>query len=107
MKRSILAAAAAASLIALPALAAVETFKLDVRYAPEKLETPAGALAEYKRISEQVSERCAAEHADRGLERMFETYATRICTGRTLERTVRQIGHPQLTEAHKASRAAR
>ncbi|MFN3312755.1 MAG: UrcA family protein [Hyphomonas sp.] len=106
MKRSIFAAAAAATLIAMPAFASVETFKLDITYAPEKLETPAGAAAEYTRISEQVSERCAAEHADRGMGRIFATQATRICTAQTLERTVRQIGHPQLTEAHKASRAA-
>lgn len=107
MKRSILAAAAAATLLAMPAFASVEDFRFDVTYTPEKLETSVGASAEYARIAEQVSERCAAEHANRGMGRVIKSYATRICTKQTLERTVRQIGHPQLTDIHAARRAGR
>lgn len=106
MKHSVLAAAIAATFIAMPAFAAVEDFQFEVTFAPEKLETSEGARDEYTNIAKQVAERCAAEHVHTGLGRIHEVFATRICTAQTLNRAVRQIDHPQLTEVHAASRAA-
>ncbi|MFN4023370.1 MAG: UrcA family protein [Hyphomonas sp.] len=96
MKRFILAAALAATL-SLPAFAASDTFSMDVDYAPSKLETRAGAEAEYDSIRRQIAHRCEAENAS---HRFLPVYIERRCTARTVDQAVRRIDHPVLSQVH-------
>lgn len=100
MKRTLIAAALAAT-IAVPAFAASDTFRMDINYTRANLETPAGAAAEYDQIRKQVTARCAAEHASL---KIFPAQVERICTAGLMDKAVRQISHPLLSEVHTSRR---
>lgn len=101
MKRLIIAAALAAT-VATPALAASDTFRMDIIYSSANLSTHAGAEAEYEYIREQVTERCQSEHASEF--RFFPERVTKICTDRTLARAIQKINHPMLDRVHSERR---
>lgn len=102
MKRTLIAAALAASLIATPAFAASNNFEMAVTFDRAAAASPEGARAEYKKIREEVSQRCAAEHENFSVGREF---ATKLCTARTMNVTVKAIGSPELTKVHAARKA--
>jgi UrcA family protein len=100
MTRLLIAAALALTTIATPAFAATsEKFQMEVEFSRAKLATPAGAAAEYKQISQQVTDRCEAEHEDMNYGKQF---AVKFCTERTLAKAVRRISEPNLTAVHSA-----
>lgn len=100
MKHFILAAALAATLT-VPAYAASDTFSMNVDYSPAKLETRAGAEAEYNAIRKQIADRCETEN---GALRIIPVLVERLCTARSMDQAVRQIGHPVLDEVHASRR---
>jgi UrcA family protein len=102
MKRSLIAAALAASLVAAPAFAASDTFEMPVSYDRDALTTPEGAKAQYQIIRRQVAARCATENADMAIG---HTFANTICTARTMDKAVKSIDSPQLTQVHAARKA--
>ena len=98
MTRFLIAAALALTTISAPAFAATsDKFQMDVAFTRANLATPAGAAAEYKQISDQVSDRCEAEHESL---RYGKEIAVKFCTERTLAKAVRQISDPNLTAVH-------
>lgn len=100
MTRLLIAAALALTTIATPAFAATsEKFQMDVEFSRAQLATPAGAAAEYKQISQQVTDRCEAEHE---AVRYGKEIAVKFCTDRTLAKAVRRIADPNLTAVHAA-----
>ena len=103
MKRSLIAAALAASLIAAPAFAASDTFDMAISYDRDAAATPEGAKAQYKVIHAQVADRCEAEHSDM---QIGQTFAVTICTVRTMDKTIKSINSPQLTQVHAARKAS-
>ncbi|MBU1288191.1 MAG: UrcA family protein [Alphaproteobacteria bacterium] len=102
MKRSLIAAALAATLIAAPAFAASDTFEMPISYDRDAVATPEGAKAQYQIIRSQVAERCATENADMAIG---HTFANTICTTRTMDKAVKSIDSPQLTQVHAARKA--
>jgi UrcA family protein len=102
MKRSLIAAALAASLIAAPAFAASDTFNMAISYDRDAATTPEGAKAQYKVIHAQVADRCEAEHSNLQLG---QTFAVTICTARTMDKAIKSIDSPQLTQVHAAKKA--
>jgi UrcA family protein len=102
MKRTLIAAALAASLIATPAFAASDNFEMAVKFDRAAIANPEGARAEYTKIREDVSQRCAAEHANFSVGRDF---ATTLCTARTMNKVVKTIDSPELTKVHAARKA--
>ena len=101
MIRPILGAAAAVAFATLPAFAAsTETFEMRVDIDRAALDTPAGAEQEFRKISEDVHERCSAEHAQWPLS---TTYAVRFCETRTLKSAIETIDNPNLTAVYTAS----
>lgn len=101
MKRFIIATAIVAATIAAPALAASDTFKMEIAYTADNLATRSGAEAEYDSIRQQVAERCKAEMTDR----IFAGgYARTFCISKTMDRTVLSIDNPQLTAVHAEHR---
>lgn len=101
MYRSLIAAAVLFGAVSTPALAATDTFKMDVEFTRENLATAKGASAEYRDIREQVADRCESEHAEMSFGKDF---AIKACTERTLSRTIRKIDNPNLTAVHAARR---
>lgn len=99
MKRPLIAAALIASLVAAPALAASDDFQMAVTFDRVTAETPEGAKAEYKKIHEEVAERCAAEHEN---FRLGKDFANSLCTARTMNKAIRAISIPELTKIHAA-----
>ncbi len=97
MYRSLIAAALAVSTLAAPALAATDTFKMDVEFSRANLATPAGAAAEYAKIRDQVVDRCEAEHRGFGFG---QSVLVRACTERTLSTAVTRIDNPILNKVH-------
>ncbi len=101
MKRFIIAAALAATAFAGPALAASDTFEMDVNYSAKKLSTAAGAQAEYEHIRKQVEDRCAAENAN---IRLAGAYAETFCVRKTMDSAIRSIDSQQLSKVHAERR---
>lgn len=101
MKRFIIAAALAATTIAGPALAASDSFQMDVNYSAQKLSNVAGAEAEYAHIRNQVADRCAVENAS---QRFTGAYAKAFCVRKTMDSAVRSINNEQLTKVHAERR---
>ena len=102
MKRPLIAAAFAASLLATPAFAASDNFEMAVNFDRTAIESPEGARAEYTKIREDVSQRCAAEHEDVSIGRNF---VTTLCTARTMNKVVKAIDSPELSKVHSAKKA--
>ena len=102
MKRTLIAAALAASLITAPAFAASDTFDMAISYDRDAVATPEGAKAQYKVIHAQIEDRCEAEHSDLQLGQKF---AVTICTVRTMDKAINSIASPQLTQVHAARKA--
>lgn len=102
MKRTLIATALAASLLATPAFAASDNFEMAVKFDRAAIESPEGARAEYTRIREDVSQRCAAEHEDVSVGRDF---VTTLCTARTINKVVKAIDSPELSKVHLARKA--
>jgi UrcA family protein len=101
MKRLILAAALAAATLSAPAYAASDDFKMELSYSGKNLATRTGAEIEYENLRKQVAERCKAEQADLGF---VGGYAQTYCVRTTLNRAVKSIGNPMLTEVHAERR---
>lgn len=102
MKRTLIAAALAASLITAPAFASITTFDMPISFDRDAISTPEGAKAEYQTIRAQVTERCELEHADIEIGHAF---AVKICTARMMDKAVRSIDSPQLTQVHAVRKA--
>ena len=102
MKRPLIAAALAASLLATPAFAASDNFEMAVNFDRAATESAEGARAEYTSIRQEVSERCAAEHENFSVGRDL---ATTLCTARTMNKVVKAIDSPELTKVHAARKA--
>ncbi|MFT5774726.1 UrcA family protein [Hyphomonas sp.] len=103
MKRPLITAALVAALLATPAFAASDKFEMAVTFDRAAAESPEGARVEYKKINEEVVERCAAEHADIPVRREF---ATTLCKNRTMNTVVKSIDSPELTKVHAAKKAS-
>ncbi|MEQ9504723.1 MAG: UrcA family protein [Hyphomonas sp.] len=97
MYRPLIAAALAVTTLAAPALAATDTFRMDVEFSRANLATPAGAAAEYAKIRDQVVDRCEAEHRGRGFG---QDVLVHTCTERTLSTAVKRIDNPVLSKVH-------
>ena len=106
MKRFIIAATLAATVFAGPALAASNSFQLDVDYSAKKLSTEAGAEAEYAHIREVVEKRCAAENANQRLTgtRLAGSSAKAFCIRTTMDSAIRSINNEQLNKVHAERR---
>ena len=102
MKRSLIAAALAASLIAAPAFASSDTFEMPISFDRDAISTPEGAKAEYQIIRAQVTESCESEHADMEIGHAF---AVKICTSRMMDKAVRSIDSTQLSKVHAGRKA--
>ena len=101
MKRFIIAAALATTVIASPAFAASDKFEMDVNYSSKKLSTIAGAEAEYEHIRKQVEDRCVAESS---ALRGPRAYVEAFCVRRTMDSAVRSINNELLTQVHAERR---
>ena len=102
MKRTLIAAALAASLIATPAFAASDNFEMAVKFDRAATESAEGAKAEYTKIRQEVSQRCAAEHEDFSVGRDF---VTNLCAARTMNKVVKAIDSLELSKVHAARKA--
>ncbi len=102
MKRPLIAAALAASLLATPAFAASDQFEMAVKFDRAAAASTEGAQVEYTKIREEVSQRCAAEHENFSVGRDF---ATTLCTARTMNKVVKAIDSPELSKVHAARKA--
>ena len=102
MKRTLIAAALATSLIATPAFAASDNFEMAVKFDRAATESAEGAQAEYTKIRGEVSQRCAAEHENFSVGRNF---VTTLCTARTMNKVVKAIDSPELSKVHAARKA--
>lgn len=103
MKRTLIAAALAASLITAPAFAASDTFDMAISYDRDAAATSEGAKAQYQVIHAQVVDRCEAEHSDL---KIGQTFAVSICTTRTMDKAIKSINSQQLTQVHTARNAS-
>ena len=97
MYRSLIAASLAAATLALPAFAAINTFRPEVDFSRANLVTEEGASAGYTRIRNQFADRCIAEHAGMTFAKAFAAEAR---SNRTLSKAVRQIANPVLHSVH-------
>ena len=97
MYRTLTAAALALTTLAAPALAATDTFKMDVEFSRANLATPAGAAAEYASIRDQVVDRCEAVHRGKGFG---QEVLVRACTERTLSTAMTRIDDPAHKKVH-------
>jgi UrcA family protein len=106
MKRFIIAATLAATAFAGPALAASNSFQMDVDYSAKKLSTEAGAEAEYAHIHELVEERCSTENANQRVTgtRVTGSYARAFCIHTTMDSAIRSINNEHLNKVHAERR---
>ncbi|MEO1029604.1 MAG: UrcA family protein [Pseudomonadota bacterium] len=106
MQRAVFAAAAFAlaitpiSFAASPSPKDVEPFKFEVFYDNEQLATAQGVERTYKQISTQVRDACR-DNSVKGRS-IAEIRQNRVCTAESLDRTVKAIGHADLTAYHQA-----
>lgn len=101
---SIVGAAALVTFVSPPAFAAGEKFEMTLNSSRTALETPAGAVHEYRLIAKDIHDRCAAESASTPFS---QDVAVRYCERRTMNSLVRALHHPNFAAVHKVSIANR
>ena len=100
MIRSITAIAIAASIATAPAFAASDNFQMEIDLNRTQLETQEGAIQEYKRIRQDVHERCAAEH---DTFRFAKDYVVEKCERSMMKKVVAFVDDETFTKVHYES----
>ncbi|MAA81109.1 MULTISPECIES: UrcA family protein [unclassified Hyphomonas] len=100
MIRSITAIAIAASIATAPAFAASDDFQMEVDLNRTQLETIEGATTEYKRIRQDVHQRCTAEH---DAFRFAKGYVVEKCERSMMKKVVAFVDDATFTKVHYAS----
>jgi UrcA family protein len=97
MIRSITAIAIAASIATAPAFAASDDFQMEVDLNRAQLQTIEGATTEYKRIRQDVHDRCVAEH---DAFRFAKDYVVEKCERSTMKKVVAFVDDANFTSVH-------
>ena len=105
MKRPIIAAALLTGIIVAPALAASstsETFEMEVEINLAAFDDARTIAKEYDRLEDQIADTCKAKNAKfNAIRRLI---AVKKCVNTTMDNTVLQIDHAELTRIHKERR---
>lgn len=105
MKSPLLASVIAIGLFGAPAFASSSTtqsFEMDVEYSRDALSDMNAVPTEYERIERQVSDRCEVEND--GFDPIRKHIAVRRCENITMNNTIAEIDHAQLTAYHREQR---